>query len=263
MDVQTNGISIHYELEGPQDAPVVVLSHSLAANLRMWDSQMDSLLPKFQVLRYDIRGHGKTEFSKGAYTFELLANDLFSLLSRLKIDKSHFVGLSLGGMIGQTAALMDQDRFLSLSLCDTSSTTPREALPMWEERISIVQTSGMDSVVDPTIDRWFSPNFQKYQVPEVDKVKAMISSTPVDGYCGCSAAIMKLNLTSQLSQISIPTLVMVGENDPGTPVALHEVIQQEISGSNLFVIPNALHFCNIEQSDIFNRKLIEFLSSIP
>ena len=87
MDVQTNGISIHYELEGPKDAPVVVLSHSLAANLRMWDSQMDSLLPKFQVLRYDIRGHGKTELSKGPYTFELLANDLFSLLSRLKIDK--------------------------------------------------------------------------------------------------------------------------------------------------------------------------------
>ena len=118
----------------------------------------------------------------------------------------------------------------------------------------------------PNLLRWlrfdFVRNFQKYQVPEVDKVKAMISSTPVDGYCGCSAAIMKLNLTSQLSQISIPTLVMVGENDPGTPVALHEVIQQEIAGSNLFVIPKALHFCNIEQSDMFNRKLIEFLTSI-
>ena len=262
MDVQTNGISIHYELEGKQDAPVVVLSHSLAANLTMWDSQMDSLLPTFQVLRYGIRGHGETESTKGAYTFELLANDLFTLLSSLEIEKFHFVGLSLGGMIGQTAVLMDQDRFLSLSLCDTSSITPCEALPMWEKRISTVQTSGMDSVVDPTIDRWFSSDFQRHHVPEVNKVRAMISSTPVDGYCGCSAAIMKLNLTSQLSQISIPTLVMVGENDPGTPVALHEVIQQEIAGSNLFVIPKALHFCNIEQSDMFNRKLIEFLTSI-
>ena len=262
MDLQTNGISMHYKLEGQKNAPVVVLSHSLAANLGMWGAQMNSLLSGFQVLRYDIRGHGKTESSKGDYTFELLANDLFELLDTLAIDEFHFVGLSLGGMIGQTAILMHPSRFLSLTLCDTSSRTPNEALSMWNKRISTVQTSGMDAVVEPTIDRWFSSNFQNNQALEVNKVKAMIRSTPVDGYCGCSAAIMGLNLTEKLSQITTPTLVMVGENDPGTPVELHEVIHRAIPSSSLLVIPDSLHFCNIEQEHIFNRNLLEFLDSV-
>ena len=260
MHIQASGISIHYQVEGPEDAPIVVLSHSLAAHLRMWDAQMSSLLPKFRVLRYDIRGHGQTDAPKGGYTLELLAHDLFSLLDELNIDAVHFVGLSLGGMIGQTAALADSSRFLSMSLCDTSSRLPPEALSAWEERIAVARAKGMNAMVESTIARWFSLEFQERCVGAVDSIRSMIRSTPLDGYCGCSHAIMQLNLTERISAIKLPTLLIVGRDDPGTPVAAHETIQQQIVGSELVVIPDALHFSNIEQRGTFNAKLMEFLS---
>jgi 3-oxoadipate enol-lactonase len=262
MHIQTNGISTHYQIEGPKDAPVVILSHSLAANLKMWDAQLPALLPDFQVLRYDLRGHGQSESPKGEYTLENLSIDLFGLLDGLEIDRVHFVGLSLGGMIGQTSILKNPDRFLSVSLCDTTSNTPPAALPIWEDRIVTARNFGMTSMVQSTIDRWFSSNFQHRQASEVERVRDMIRSTSIDGYCGCSRAIMKLNLTNQLSRITLPTLLMVGQDDPGTPVGVHKIIQEQVDGSDLFVIPNALHLCNIEQDQIFNNRLLSFLKSV-
>jgi 3-oxoadipate enol-lactonase len=259
MHIQGNGISIHYEIDGPENAPIVVLSHSLAANLGMWDTQMSALLPHFRILRYDTRGHGQTDAPAGNYTLELLARDLFSLMDGLGISAAHFVGLSMGGMIGQAAALDNSSRFHSITLCDTSSRLPSEALPMWEERITTAQSEGMDALVASTIDRWFSRAFQERCDILVDPIRTMIRSTPVAGYCGCSRAIMGLNLTEQIATIALPTLLMVGKDDPGTPVAAHETIQQQIVGSGLVVIPDALHFSNIEQHETFNTNLLEFL----
>ena len=259
MHIQGNGISIHYQIDGPENAPTVVLSHSLAANLEMWDAQMSTLLPDFRVLRYDTRGHGQTEAPTGSYTLELLARDLFSLMDGLGIDAAHFVGLSMGGMIGQAAVLENASRFHSISLCDTSSRLPPEALPIWEERIATAQSEGMAAMVESTIERWCSRAFQERCTTVVDPIRAMIRSTPLDGYCGCSRAIMGLNLTEQIASITLPALLMVGRDDPGTPVAAHETIQQQITGSELVVIPDALHFSNIEQREIFNTKLLEFL----
>jgi 3-oxoadipate enol-lactonase len=259
MYIQGNGISIHYQIDGPENAPTVVLSHSLAANLRMWDGQMSALLQHFRVLRYDTRGHGQTDAPTGNYTLELLARDLFSLMDGLRIDAAHFVGLSMGGMIGQAAALENSSRFHSISLCDTSSRLPPEALPIWKERIATAQSEGMDAMVEPTIGRWFSQAFQERCGTVVDPIRAMIRSTPLAGYCGCSQAIMGLNLTEQIAIITLPTLLIVGRDDPGTPVAAHKVIQQQIAGSELIVIPDALHFSNIEQRETFNTELVKFL----
>ena len=260
MRIDANGISIHYSIEGPDDGPVVVLSHSLAANLSMWDWQMP-VLEDFRVVRYDTRGHGGTDAPVGEYTLEMLADDLFGFLDALNLDTVHYVGLSMGGMIGQTAALKDQSRFLSLGLCDTSSVVPLAGKEAWTERINVARAEGMEAVMPSTIERWFSPEYQKSESGEVDKIREMIRSTPVDGFCGCCHAIMGLDLTDQLSVITLPTLLVVGEDDPGTPVSAHEVIQGEIVGSELIVLPGARHFSNDEQQGAFNKAISIFLKA--
>lgn len=259
MQVSANGITIHYEIDGRDDAPWLTMSHSLAANLHMWEWQMPLLTKRFRVLRYDTRGHGDTEAPEGEYDLQTLADDLFALLDALEIDKTHYVGLSMGGMIGQTAALISPQRFLSLSLCDTSSQIPPAAHPTWRERIALARSEGMTALADDTIDRWFSAAYQKNAGSQVDKIRAMIVATPVAGFCGCAHAIMRLNVTAKLSAIAIPTLVLVGEDDPGTPVAAHEVIHEQIAGSQLVILANALHFSNVEQQHAFNTALLSFL----
>ena len=259
MKVTANGIGIRYELEGPSSAPVVVMSHSLAANVGMWEDQMP-ILGEYRVLRYDTRGHGGTDAPEDDYTLDQLADDLFALLDALGIDRAHLVGLSMGGMIGQTAALKDPARFLSLSLCDTSSRVPGEGRALWSERMEVARAHGMESLVESTIDRWFSPTFQIEEPDRVERVREMIRTTPVAGYCGCCAAIRELDLTDRIAGIGLPTLLIVGEDDPGTPVAAHEVIRDRIEGSQLVVIKDALHFSNVEQTDLFNDTLAAFLA---
>ena len=259
MKVTANGIGIRYELEGPESAPVVAMSHSLAANVGMWEDQMP-ILGEYRVLRYDTRGHGGTDAPEGDYTLDQLADDLFALLDALAIDRAHFVGLSMGGMIGQTAALKDPSRFLSLSLCDTSSRVPGEGRALWSERMETARSQGMEALVESTIDRWFSRTFQIEEPDRVERVREMIRTTPVAGYCGCCAAIRELDLTDRISAIRLPTLLIVGEDDPGTPVAAHEVIRDRIEGSRLVVIKDALHFSNVEQTDLFNDTLAAFLA---
>ena len=259
MQIEANGISVHYSIDGPENGPVVVLSHSLAANFAMGDWQRP-VLGDYRVVRYDTRGHGGTDAPAGEYTLETLAADLFGLLDALNLDAVHYIGLSMGGMIGQTAALEDQGRFLSLGLCDTSSVVPLAGKDAWTERIGVARTHGMEAVMPSTIERWFSPEYQQGASAEVDKIREMIRSTPVEGFCGCCHAIMGLNLTDRLQAITLPTLLVVGEDDPGTPVAAHEVIQQEIAGSKLVVIPGARHFSNVEQQGAFNAAITAFLA---
>jgi 3-oxoadipate enol-lactonase len=225
----------------------------------MWELQMPTLTSHYRVVRYDTRGHGDTEVTDGEYTLDLLANDLFGLLDGLELNQVHYIGLSMGGMIGQTAALQDASRFLSLSLCDTSSRIPLEARSAWNDRINLAQREGMEALVPSTIDRWFSTRFQAQRANEVDKVREMIRSTAVNGFCGCAAAIRDLDLTDRLATIDLPTLLIVGEDDPGTPVSAHEVIRDCIENSELVVIPDALHFSNVEQADLFNTALGGFL----
>ena len=259
MKTTVNGIDVHYRLEGPETAPAVVLSHSLAANLGMWDDQMP-VLAGYRVLRYDTRGHGGTDAPEGEYTLGQLADDLLALLDALRVERAHFVGLSMGGMVGQTAALVDPARFRTLSLCDTSSRIPPDLRALWNERIAAARAGGMESLVPSTIDRWFSAGFQAAAPERVERVREMIRATPVAGYCGCSAAIRDLDLTGRLAEIRVPTLLIVGEHDPGTPVAAHEVIRDRIEGARMVVVDDALHFTNVEQAAVFNETLGGFLA---
>jgi len=253
-----NGADIFYALEGPQTRPVVTLSHSLMATHRMWDAQMPALRD-YCVLRYDTRGHGRSDAPEGPYTLDMLADDAIALLAGLGIEKTVFCGLSMGGMIGQTVALKRPDLLRGLILCDTSSRYDSAARRQWRDRIAAAEEHGIESLVESTIDRWFSPEFAARHSHEVDAVRAMIRATPLAGYKGCAAAIAQLDLTDRLHAIHAPTLAIVGENDPGTPVAAHEAIVDRIPSADLLVLPRARHLSNIEDALGFNTALRAFL----
>ncbi len=262
MKITANGITMHYEMDGPESAPVVTLSHSLATDLSMWDPQVAVLKSGYRVLRYDTRGHGGTDAPEGPYTLEQLAEDVRALLHALRIPKTHFMGISMGGMIGQVLALKNPGMLQSLILCDTSSRIPEEALPIWEERIGLAQKQGMDALVESTMERWFTASFRRRPLPALDKIRGMIRTTPVKGYVGCSRAIMRLNLTERLREITLPSFIIVGEEDPGTPVAASQVIHEQIKGSELVILKSAAHLSNIEQQDAFNTAVMAFLKRL-
>jgi 3-oxoadipate enol-lactonase len=262
MKIQANGIEIHYEIHGREGAPWLVLSHSLACSVRMWDPQIATLQGDYRILAYDTRGHGASSAPPGPYTLEMLADDLHGLLAALGIEKPHFCGLSMGGMIGQTCALRYPGVFRSLTLADTTSRYPAEALPLWEERIRLALTQGMAPLAQPTLERWFTQAFRDAHAGAVDEIRRLILATPVAGYAGCSHAIPRINLSGRLKEIRCPILVIVGEDDPGTPVAMAREIHDNAPGSQLVILPQAAHLANIEAAAGFNRALGEFLRSV-
>ena len=260
MKIKANGISVNYAFSGPANAPVVTLSHSLATDFSMWDPQLGALRARFRVLQYDTRGHGGTDAPAGAYSLELLAEDAAALLAALGIGKTHWVGLSMGGMIGQALALKNPELLASLALCDTSSRIPAEARPLWADRIKTAETQGMEPLVEPTLGRWFTAPFRERGKDVVSRVATMIRTTPPRGYAGCCHAISALDFTDRLPAISLPTLIIVGEEDQGTPVAASRAIHERIKGSELVIIPSAAHLSNMEQPLAFTSALSNFLA---
>jgi 3-oxoadipate enol-lactonase len=263
MRVRTNGIFINAELEGPEHAPVATLSHSLAASLEMWRPQMPTLTRRFRVLRYDTRGHGGTDVPAGPYRLEDLAEDVYGLFCELGIERTHFVGLSMGGMIGQQLALARPEVLKSLVLADTLSAYPPQARTMWEERIAAASgPRGMEPLVEPTVARWFTQPFRDANPGTIDWIRSLIRATPPAGFVGCCHALMTLNLTDKLSSIRLPTEVIVGRQDPTTPVSGAEVIRNAIPGAHLTVIEDAAHISNVEQPDAFNAALEGFFARV-
>ena len=261
MKTRANGIEVNYEIHGTEGAPWLVLSHSLACSLRMWDPQIEALRDRFRILAYDTRGHGATEAPKGAYTLELLADDLFFLIKNLNIMTTHYCGLSMGGMIGQTFALKYPGVFQTLTLADTTSRYPAEAAPLWADRVKTAEAKGMEPLAQPTLERWFTEPFRKSNPAAVDAVRKLILATPVAGYAGCCHALPKINVTGRLKEIKSPILVIVGADDPGTPPSMAKEIHDNAPGSRLVVLPQAAHLANLEQPEGFTRALRDFLSA--
>lgn len=261
MKIKANGIDINYAFDGPADAPVVTLSHSLACNIGMWEPQMAALARRFRVLRFDCRGHGQSDVTGGAYHFDGLADDARALLQALGIAKTHWVGLSMGGMTGMSLAIRYPEMLSSLSLCDTMSGANAAYRGVSEERIRIAETKGMEAHVEPTIARWFTAPFVAKNPPVLVKVREMIRTTPVKGYVGVCHALIALDYTARLKTIRLPTLIIVGEEDVGTPVAASELMHREILGSKLVILKQASHLSNIEQPEAFNAALLDFLAA--
>ena len=254
-----NGIAMNYRLDGADEtAPVVMLSNSLASRLSMWDLQVPALTGAgYRVLRYDTRGHGGSEAASGPYSIELLTQDVLALIDALGIEQVHFCGLSMGGMIGQMLGTRHGDRLLSLALCATAAHMGPSDL--WDTRIATVQEQGLAAVVDATIDRWFTKHGQQCLKKEIESVRQGILATTPRGYCACCAAIRDMDQRESIKRISVRTMVLVGEQDPGTTVSTAKFMHERIAGSELCVIPGAAHFVNVEQSAEFNAAVLAFL----
>ena len=262
MRVTANSIEIEYDLSVLPGAPVVTFSHSLATHMGMWDAQAAAMSSRYGVLRCDTRGHGRSDVPAGPYIFPQLMEDVRALLSDLGVRRTHFVGISMGGMVGQWLALTYPELLHSLILCDTSARTAPEARTIWDERIALAAREGMEPHVQSTIGRWFTPPFIGAHPELVDPLRAMIRGTDPQGFIACAAAIKTHDLLERLPQIKIPTLIIVGEEDPGTPVAAAQAIHELIAGSELVVLESASHLSNIEQAVGFNQALLRFLDRV-
>lgn len=253
----------NHRLEGPSGAPVVTLTHPLGVTLALWDDHVAALTTRYRVLRYDVRGHGGSEIPPGPYTLEQMAGDLFELLDALGIAETHFVGVSMGGLIGMTAALTRPSRITSLVLCDTTACYGLSVRPMWEDRIRVAESEGMTTaLVDRTMAIWFTEAFRTRHVDSVERIAAMLRKSDPRGYAAAIRAIGFVDLTERIDAIRCPALVVVGEQDPGTPPAMARVIHERIPGSELLVIPGAMHCAVVEDSDRFLPALLDFLGAL-
>ena len=260
MKTKTNGIETNYTVQG--EGPWLTMSHSLACNVSMWDEQAELLSRQYKVLRYDTRGHGGSSAPPGPYSLDQMADDAKALFDALGIKKTHWVGLSMGGMIGQAFALKYPGVFQSMVLADTSARRPPNAEQMWGERVKIAKEQGMEPLVEPTLARWFTEPYRKAHKDVMDRIARDIRATPAAGYAGACEAIMKVDYLDRLKEIDCPALVIVGDQDHGTPPEMAKQIQANLRGSELVIIPSAAHLSNIEQKDAFNRALTTFLDRV-
>lgn len=261
MKIKTNGIELHCIIEG--EGPWVTMSHSLACNSSMWDVQTKLLVGQgYKVLRFDTRGHGASDAPEGAYTLEQMADDLHGLYAALGIRRSHWVGLSMGGMIGETYALKYPGVFQSMVLADTTSRRPPNAEQMWGDRVKLAREKGMDALVEGTLARWFTDPYRAANPAVMAKIGGDIRNTPVAGFAGCCDAIAKIDVLDRLKEIDCPSLVIVGDQDHGTPPEMARQIHANLRGSELLIIPSAAHLSNVEQPQAFNDALLGFLRKV-
>lgn len=247
---------IHYRLEGPPGAPVLVLSNSLGTNLEMWNRQAPRFIERFRVLRYDSRGHGQSLVTPAPYTIERLARDAIALLESLQIERAHFCGLSMGGMIGMWIGIHAPERAGKLVLCNTAALIgPPER---WDARIEDVRKGGLETIVSSVIERWFTPSFRERAPDAVEPIRQMLVKTNAEGYIACCQAIRDTDLRGEVSKIRLPTLVITGAHDPATPPEDGRFIASKIQGAR-YVELNAAHISNVEAQEQFTAEVMSFL----
>jgi 3-oxoadipate enol-lactonase len=240
-------------------APVLVLGSSLGTTGAMWDDQIPAFGERFRVLRYDTRGHGGSPAPPGPYAMDDLGADLLALLDRLELRRVSFCGLSIGGMIGMWAASEAPERFDRLVLCCTVPHFPPREL--WDERADTVRASGMEPLVDAAIERWLTPEVRAARPEAEERLRAMLHSTPPEGYAGCCEAIRDMDLRGRLAAIEAPTLVLAGSEDPSTPPEKVRAIAEAVRGASYVELAGAAHIANMARPDAFNYAVLEHLGA--
>src|SRR5882762_10352058 len=255
---EVGGARIHYIIEGADGAPVLAFSNSLGANCSMWDPQAEKLRKKFQILRYDTRGHGQTSVPPGPYSMEQLGKDVLGLLDKLRLGRVHFCGLSMGGMIGMWLGIHAPDRLDKLVLSNTGAKIGTEE--SWRSRIAAVEKGGMKSIAAGVMERWFTPAFRRKEPATVARIQKNLEGTHPEGYGSCCAAVRDYDCREQLGKIGAPTLVITGAHDPATPAAEGRFLAAHIRGAR-YVELEAAHLSNIEDQERFTREVEAFLDS--
>jgi 3-oxoadipate enol-lactonase len=251
-----DGCRIAWRMDGPANAPVLVLSNSLGTTMGLWDEQVPALSQRFRILRYDTRGHGASSVMPGDYSLDRLGRDVIELLDSLAIAQAHFCGLSLGGMTGQWLGVHAPERIDRLVIANSSSFMgPPES---WQQRMTTVREQGMAAIAEAVLDRWFTPAFAASNAPGLARTRAQLLATSADGYAGCCAAIRDMDLRPVVHVINRPTLVIGGSKDPATPPDHAQAIATAIAGSRLLSL-DAAHLSNVEQPAAFTAALLDFL----
>lgn len=261
MKVKVNGVELNVQIEGKEGAPWITLSHALCNNLSLWDEQIGVLENRFRVLRYDQRGHGASPPVKGPYTFPMLIKDVVAMWDELGIEKSHWCGLSIGGMIGYGLAQDHGKRMLSLIACDARPDAPPDYQAYFQHRIDAARQEGMEALVALSIDRWFTPQTRASNPPSLDKVRQMIRTTSPMGHEGCCEALKMLAFGSRLGEIRVPTLIIGGGADKGAPPEVLAEAAKAIPGAKHVVLPACGHISNVENTPAFNAALADFLKT--
>src|SRR5216684_5218725 len=249
---------IHYILEGPAGSNVLMFSNSLGTNFSMWDLQAREFNKHFRILRYDTRGHGQSSVTPGPYSIEQLGKDVIALLDALQLDRVHFCGLSMGGMIGMWLGANAPERLNKLALCNTAAKIGTSEV--WNARIEAVRKDGVKSVASAVIERWFSAAFREKAPAKVASTLKMLEESNPEGYAACCAAVRDFDFRKQVGRIQIPVLVIAGAHDPSTPPADGRFLAEQIPGARYAEL-DAAHLSNIEDQDRFNREVIAFLYS--
>ena len=257
MHARIGDHDIHYQIDG--EGPWLTLFHSLAVGSAMWEPQLAALAPHFKLLRIDARGHGGSSVPGGPCTLEDLADDVHGLYRVLGIEHSHWLGLSLGGMVGQTFALKYPGVLTRLVLADTTARGAPNAQAMWGERMATARAKGMHGLIEGTLARWLTEPYRAAHPEVVARVTALIESTSVEGYSACCAAIAGLDVLDRLHEIDVPVLVIVGEQDLATPPQMSRDMHARLAGSELRVLPHAAHLASTEQAEAFNAAVLGFL----
>ena len=263
MLFRTRNRNIYYDLIGPESGPIVCLAHSLSADSGIWAEQISPLLGQgWRVLRLDMRGHGGSDPVAQNYTMVELADDVALALDFLGFATVHFVGLSIGGMIGQTLAIEHGHRLQSLMLCDTSPAAIPGGMPMWNERFEAIKRAGcVEPLADATMQRWLTDAFKARRPERWQQIRATIACTSPAGYLGGAAAIINFDVLSKLGSVDTPTLVVCGDSDTGTPPAGNRRIAELIPAARFQEIADARHLPNVEHPQTFNRIMLDWLSS--
>lgn len=261
MQITANGIDFVCQIDGPEGAPWLTFSNSLNTNFSLWDEQVALLSDRFRILRYNTRGHDGTGAPPGPWDLEDLAGDIIALWDALGISKSHFVGLSIGGMTGQALALGWPNRIGAYVLADTRANFTGEFAQTVPTLIDQVAAEGLDPLVAVMPLRWFAEDVRVARPELVERARQLIASNTVDGYVACAGAMTRLNYMDRLHEIDLPTLLICGAQDIGTPPAGMREMAKRIPNATYVEVDPAGHLSNIENPAAFNAALIPFLES--
>jgi len=263
MFAESNGIRLHHRIDGREGAPWVTFVTGIANDLTMWDGQVPALADAFRLLRFDARGHGGTQATAGDYTFDMLIGDVLGLWDALGIEKSHLVGLGLGGATALGLAAGHSDRLLGLVPCCCRAVMTPDFAAIWPGFVETVRAHGMEAMVEPTVQRWFTDDFKRANPGVLDAVRAQIRGTDPRGYAGCIAAFLTLDFRARLGEIAAPTLFVSGADDHlGGPPAIMQGLADAVPGARHVSVPDAAHICNIQNPDGFNAVLSGFLRGL-
>ena len=256
----SNGIKIEYRFDGKEGAPYITFVTGIANDLTMWDAQVAALGKDYRTLRYDLRGHGDTQATEGDYTLELLVRDLAGLLNELNIQKTHLVGLGLGGAIAQAFAIEHPQRVNTLIPCCCRAKMVPEFAAMWHKLREVVAKDGVEAIVEPTAQRWFSDEWKAANPQALQDVRNMIRGTTTLGYLGVTAAFLGLDVEAKLLEIKARTLYLSGAEDKvGGPPQLMAELAKKVPGAQHRSVPKAAHIANIQNPAGFNKEVADFL----